>query len=209
MGKKKDKASKSKKKPKAPSVVESDTETLVEPETESIEEPEAESIRYAEQVTAEDVMELINTLSHDLNRLDESHQLLQQQIAQSRKAPQRQHTMLKIIAVILGIGIIAIGYTSAKINSRIDKNTGMGIDSTEINKMASRLTTMDTSIQSLTSDINKINASLGKLSASVTTINQNVDKVASDVNKINTSTASTPQRQTQYLVRPMDPWRRW
>ena len=55
MGKKKDKASKSKKKSKAPSVVESDTETLMA--TESIEEPGAESIQYAEQVTAADVME--------------------------------------------------------------------------------------------------------------------------------------------------------
>jgi archaellum component FlaC len=209
MGNKKDKASKSKKKSKSPSVVESDIETLEEPETESIEEPEIESIRYAEQVTAEDVMELISTLSHDLNRLDESNQLLQQQVAQSQKAPQRQHAVLKIITIILGIGIIAIGYTSAKINSRIDENTGMGIDPTEINKMSSRITSMDASIKSLTSDINKINASLGELSASVTTINQNVDKVASDVNKINTSTASTPQQSTQYMGYPMDPWRRW
>ena len=207
MGKKKDKASKSKKKFKSPSVEESDIETLEEPETESIEEPEVESIRYAEQVTAEDVMELISTLSHDLNRLDESNQLLQQQVAQSQKAPQRQHTVFKIITIILGIGIIAIGYTSAKINSRMNEN--MGIDSTDMDKMASRITTMDTSIKSLTSDINKINASLGELSASVTTINQNVDKVAGNVNKLNTSTASKPQQSTQYTGYPMDPWRRW
>ena len=94
MGKKKDKSSKSKKISKAPSVVESDTETLVEPETESIEEPEAENIQYAEQVTAADVIELINTLSQDLNRLDESNQLLQQQVAQSQKTPQPQNTIL-------------------------------------------------------------------------------------------------------------------
>jgi hypothetical protein len=207
MGKKKDKASKSKKKSKSPSVVESDTETLAEPETESIEEPEIENIQYAEQVTAEDVMELISTLSHDLNRLDESNQLLQYQVAQSQKAPQRQHTVLKIITIILGIGIIAIGYSSAKMNSRMNEN--MGIDATDMDKMATRITTMDTSIKSLSSDINKINASLGKLSSSVTTINQNVDKVASDVNKINTSTARTPQQSTQYMGYPMDPWRRW
>lgn len=206
MGKKKDKASKSKKKSKAPSVVESDTETLMA--TESIEEPESESIQYAEQVTAADVMELINTLSQDLNRLDESNQSLQQQVAQSQKAPQPQNTILKIITIILAIGIVTVGYSSVKINSRTNENTGTGIDSADMDKMASRITTMDTSIQSMNSDINKINASLGKLTADVTTLNQSVNKVASDVNKINTSTASQPQHN-QYMARPMEPWPRW
>ncbi len=63
-------------------------------------------------------------------------------------------------------------------------------------------------MQSMTSDIDKINASLGKLTADVTTLNQNVNKVASDVSKINTSTASQPQHN-QYMARPMDPWQRW
>ena len=208
MGKKKDKSSKSKKISKAPSVVESDTETLVEPETESIEEPEAENIQYAEQVTAADVIELINTLSQDLNRLDESNQSLQQQVAQSQKAPQPQNTILKIITIILAIGIVTVGYSSVKINSRTNENTGTSIDSAGMDKMASRITTVDTSIQSMTSDIDKINASLGKLTADVTTLNQNVNKVASDLNKINTSTASQPQHN-QYRARPMEPWPRW
>ena len=193
--------------------MDSDTESQAEPETESITEPETEteteSIQYAEHVTAEDVMELINTLSHDLNKLEQSNQSLQQQIAQSQKAPQRQHTVLKIIAIILGIGIIAVGYSSAKINSRMNENTGMGIDSTDLYKMTSRITTMDTSIESMSNDINKINTSLVKLSTDVTTINQNVNKVASDVNKIHTSTASTTQPNTRYMGRPMEPWPRW
>lgn len=205
MGKKKDKASKSKKKSEITSVIEPDSETEVESEVES----ETESIQYAEQVTAGDVMELISTLSQDLSKLDESNQLLQQQVAQSQKAPQRQHTVLKIIAIILGIGIIAVGYSSAKINSRMNENTGTGIDSTDMDKMTSGITTMDTSIQSISSDINNINASLGKLSTDVTTINQNVNKVASDVNKINTSTASTSPPATRYMRRPMEPWPRW
>ena len=206
MGKKKDKASKSKKKSKAPSVVESDTETLME--TESTGEPEAESIQYAEQVTAADVMELINTLSQDLHRLDESNQSLQQQVAQSQKTPQPQNTILKIITIILAIGIVTVGYSSVKINSRTNENTGTGIDSADMDKMASRITTMDTSIQSMTSDIDNINASLGKLAADVTTLNQSVNKVANDVNQINTSTASQPQHN-QYMARPMEPWPRW
>ena len=216
MGKKhKDKSSKSKKKSKAVSVVDSDTESQAEPETESITEPETEteteteSIQYAEHVTAEDVMELINTLSHDLNKLEQSNQSLQQQIAQSQKAPQRQHTVLKIIAIILGIGIIAVGYSSAKINSRMNENTGMGIDSTDLDKMTSRITTMDTSIEAMSNDINKINTSLVKLSTDVTTINQNVNKVASDVYKIHTITASTTQPNNRYMCRPMEPWPRW
>ncbi len=212
MGKKhKDKASKSKKKSKKDIVMEPESEIIqdIEAESETIQdiEAESESIQYAEHVTAEDVMELINTLSQDLNKLDESNQLLQQQVAQSQKAPQRQHTALKIIIVILGIGIIAVGYSSAKINSRMDQS--MGVTSADLDKTTSRINTMNTSIESMSSDINKINASLGKLSADVTTINQNVNKVASDVTRINTSTASTTPTATRYMGRPMEPWPRW
>ena len=201
MGKNKGKASKSKKK-------KSEIASVGEPESKSIQdtEPEPESIHYAEHVTAEDVMELINTLSQDLNRLDESHQLLQQQIAQSQKVSQPKNTMLKIITVVLGIGIIAVGYSSAKINARMDEN--MGVASTDMIKMTSRIKTMDTSIDSMTGDLNKINTSLGKLTADVTTLNQNVNKIASDVTRINTDTASKPNN-TQYMARPMDPWQRW
>ncbi len=201
MGKKKDKASKSKKKSGIAPVVEAETgsETEVQVET--------ESIQYAEQFTAEDVMELINTLSNDINKLEESNQLLQQQLAQSQKAPHRNHAALKIITIILGIGIIAVGYSSAKISSRMNEN--MGINSPDMDKMTSRMTTMDTSIQSLASDINKINNSLDMLSAEVTAINQNVNTVASDVSKINTNAASKQQQQTRYMTRPVDPWQRW
>ena len=212
MGKKhKDKASKSKNKSKTDIVVEPESEIIedIAAESETIQdiEAEAESIQYAEHVTAEDVMELINTLSQDLNKLEQSNQSLQHQIAQSQKAPQRQHTVLKIIAIILGIGIIAVGYSSAKINSRMDEN--MGVTSADMDKTTSRITALNTSIESMSSDINKINTNLGKLSVDVTTINQNVNKVASDVNKINTSTASTTQPNTRYMGRPMDPWPRW
>jgi len=214
MGKKKEKAAKLKKKKSTPEVaveLESESVEQAEAEAESIQdvEAESESIQYAEHVTAEDVMELINTLSQDLNKLDESNRLLQQQIAQSQKAPQRQHTALNIIALVLVIGIIAVGYSSAKINSRMDENMGMGIASTDLDKTTSRITTLNTSIESMTGDINTIKASLGKLSTDVTTINQNINKVASDVNKINTSTASTTQPNTRYMGRPMDPWPRW
>ena len=172
MGKKKEKAAKLKKKKSTPEVaveLESESVEQAEAEAESIQdvEAESESIQYAEHVTAEDVMELINTLSQDLNKLDESNRLLQQQIAQSQKAPQRQHTALNIIALVLVIGIIAVGYSSAKINSRINEHMGMnmgtGVDSTDMDKMTSHITTMDTSIESMSSDINNINTSLGKL----------------------------------------------
>jgi len=116
---------------------------------------------------------------------------------------------LYIIALVLVIGIIAVGYSSAKINSRMDENMGMGIASTDLDETASRINTLNTSIESMTGDLNTIKASLDKLSTDVTTINQNVNKVASDVNKINTSTASTTQPNTRYTGRPIDSWPRW
>ena len=128
MGKKhKDKSSKSKKKKSTKvSVVESAPENIQHAE------PEPDSIEYAEYVTAADVMELINSLEQGLDKLDKSNQLLKQQIAQNQKAPQRQYTMLKVITIILGVGIIAVGYSSAKTNSRMNEN--MSIASTDMDK---------------------------------------------------------------------------
>ncbi len=173
MGKKKDKASKSKKKK---------PESVAEVETGS------ESIQYAEYVTAEDVMELINSLEQGLDKLDKSNQLLKQQIAQQQKIPRRNSAALKVITIILAIGIIAVGYSSARLSARMDES--MGTISADMDKLTSRVNIMNASIEPMNIDIKNINTGLNRMSADVSTINQNVNKVVDDVNKINTVTTN-------------------
>lgn len=173
MGKKKDKASKSKNK---------------KPESITAVETGSESIQYAEYVTAEDVMELINSLEQGLDKLDKSNQLLKQQIAQQQKTPQRNSVVLRITSIILAIGIIAVGYSSARLSSRMDES--MGIVLADMDKLTSRINTMNASIEPMNIDIKNINTDLNSMSAHVSAINQNVNKVVDDVNKINTSTTN-------------------
>jgi len=201
MGKKhKDKASKSKKKSKK--------DIVMEPESGSIQdiEDESESIQYSEQVTAEDVMELVNTLSTNLDQLNSSNQSLQQQIAQNHKTSQRQYTVFSIIALILVVGIVTVGYTTTDVKSgRADNND---IISASMNEMTGQINSMNNSIASMSRDLNNLTTSLNTVSANVTRINQNVNKVATDVSKINAATASKPAA-TRYMGRPMDPRMPW
>ena len=197
MGKKKDKAAKAKKKKsgKGP-VLEAETSSIApaepepepEPESESEAEPEARGIQYAEHVTAQDVMELVNSLSHDIERLDKSNQALQRQVAQNQKSPQLQYMLLAVITLIMGVGIVTAGYYSARANARIDDS--MSIVSTRLERMKAQVESMSTSMSTMSSDMSSLNTTLVNLSANLTTIEQDINKVASDVGKLNTGTAS-------------------
>jgi len=200
MGKKKDKAAKAKKKKsgKGP-VLEAETSSSIapaepepepepEPESESEAEPEARGIQYAEHVTAQDVMELVNSLSHDIERLDKSNQALQRQVAQNQKSPQLQYMLLAVITLIMGVGIVTAGYYSARANARIDDS--MSIVSTRLERMKAQVESMSTSMSTMSSDMSSLNTTLVNLSANLTTIEQDINKVASDVGKLNTGTAS-------------------
>jgi hypothetical protein len=196
MGKKKDKASKSKKKKSSNEPV-LETETSIiepkEPEPEHESESEPGNIQYAEYVTAQDVVELVDSLSHDIEQLDKTNQSLQKEITQNHKKPQWQSTALLIIALILGIGIFTVVYTTAKVNALMDQN--MGIVSARIDNMKLQLETMNTSMISMSGDLNTLNTRLDVLSANVSTVDQNVAKIATDASAITT--------QSQ----PYDAWR--
>jgi len=201
MGKKKNKASKSKKK-------RSEAEPVVKTESRSIEQavPESDNIAYAEYVSARDVMELVDSLSHDIEQLDKTSQSLQKEIAQHHDRPHRQLTALMIIGLILGIGIITVGYNTAKVSSLMDKN--MSIVSTRIDRMKLQLETMNTSMDSMSGDLHKLNTRLDNLSVNVSTVEQSVSKVAEGVDKINKGTSSRTF-DTRYLGRPVDPRSPW
>ena len=205
MGKKKDKAAKSKKKKlEAASVVDTDSEDIQYAEDESggagyVAEPEhieyAENIEYAESVTAGDVMELINTLSLDLEQLNNSNQSLQHQISQSEKKLQKRFTLYGIITLILFIGVVTVGQPPAGLSSH--KTESLNIVSAEIDQITGQLDTIHKSIGSTNRGLKNLNTGMSNLSTSVSTANENIDKIAGDVRKLNTLTAS----------QPYDPWR--
>ena len=195
MGKKKDKASKSKKKKSAAEpLLPTETESIepAEPEFEIVSEPVSETRDnpYTEYVSAQDVMELIDSLGHDLEQIEKSNQSLQQQIARNQNSPQPPYRLFAAIFLILGIGVVTVGYYSARANSLLDET--MVITSTRIDNMEAQVESMNASIRSMPADMNRLNTTLNSLSAALTTLDKNVNKVASDVSKINTNTASKP-----------------
>jgi hypothetical protein len=200
MGKKKDKAEKSRrKKHKA--------ESAPQPESEAIQsaEAEAENAQYEEYVTAADVMALINSLEVGLDRLDQSNQMLKQQIAHNQ-AKWQHDPLLRFFTVIITIGVIAITYYSIRINDRLDEKV-VSL-SNRLDRMTAQTEAMDTSIGAMANDLNNFNSSLELLSANIATINQNINQIASDKSKMNTGAASNPYG-SRYYARPQDSRQLW
>ena len=140
-------------------------------------------------------MELVNSLDQNLDQLDKSTQSLQQQIARNQQALQRQLTLFKIIAIILVIGIVTIGYTGAKSGSRATDN--VDAVTANVSDMRGQIDRINSSIDTMSGSMDKFDNKLNVLSANVAGVNQIVNKLATDVGKI--STSNTTQ--------PYDPWR--
>ena len=204
MGKKKDKtlksATKSTTKTTTVSAAKAEYESSIDANDQTI------SIEYAERVTAQDVMELVDSLSHDLQQLNTSHQHLRQQIAKYQDTPKQRPMVYMAIAMIFGIGITAGGYFSTKTSTRIDKN--MDVVSTRIDIMKAEVDLMNKSVTSLSSDLKRVNTAQTELTTNISTIDQNLSQVTSDVDKINTDIASLTT-DTRRTYRPIDPWYSW
>ena len=204
MGKKKDKGAKSnKRKDKAEHVKElsPDSSETVEAGSNEPDELVPGNDTYVEYVTTEDVMELVNSLDQNLDQLDKSTQALQQQIAQNQKSMQRQLLLFKIIALILIIGTITVGYTSARSGSRTTRN--VDIVSAGMDEMRSQVKSMNASIAKINRDIDKLELKLNTLSANVIRIDQSVSKMAKEVSNINSNT-NRPTYDPWHTGRP---WR--
>ncbi len=203
MGKKKDKAEKSKKK-------KDKAEAVTEPESEAIQpaepEPEADNIQYEEYVTAADVMALINSLEQGLDRLDQSNQLLRQQISRINPPPRRHNRILTFLTLILVLAIAMTGYYAFRTSTYTEQNTA--IPATDIDRLSARIDTVDASIRRISDDMNNFNSSLELLSANMSTINQNVNNIAGSVSKLSSESVNNPYN-SRYTGRPIDPRQQW
>ena len=199
MGKKKDKAEKSKKS-------KSGKKQAAEPKLETVEAPEhgVEEARpgepavspYAELVSTEDVMELVNSLDQNLEQLENTTQALQQQIARNQQALQRKLTIFEIVALVLVIGIFSVGYNAAKSSTRTTNN--VDTVTADIVDMGAQIDRINASVDAMSGDMRKFDNKLNALSANAAGINKIVNQLATDVGKINTDNAT----------QPYDPWRR-
>lgn len=198
MGKKKDKAEKSKK-------TKSRKKQAAEPQLNAVgaSEHHVEGARasdpmispYAELVSTEDVMELVNSLDQNLEQLEKTTQALQQQIARNQQALQRKLTIFEIVALVLVIGIFSVGYNAAKSSTRTTNN--VDTVTADIVDMRAQIDRINASIDAISGDMSKFDNKLNALSANAAEINKMVNQLATDAGKINTDNAA----------QPYDPWR--
>lgn len=198
---KKDKASKSnKKKHKQESV-----EQAVYEDT-SYTGPESGNIQVAEYVTVGEMMDLINTLNQELEQRAKAGEQLQQQITRNQNSVRGQYNVIKVITIILVIGIIAVGYNTISISSRVQQH--VDLVSTDMARITSRIESMNTSIHSINNDIDRMGNGLSKMSADINRMNQDIDNLSKEVNMINANTAGKTN-EPQYRGYPTDPRYRW
>jgi len=197
MGKKKDKSTQPSKKDDKPSG----------------DNPEPENNPSPEQVTTEPMTDLINTLIQRLEMHEESTRQLGEQIAQNQnlnaqnqKALRRHNTIFRLTTLILGAGIIAVGYVTASTRYHLDED--IDVASPGMDKITLHMDTMSKSIVSMSNEMRAMNASLNRISANTTTIHQNVSQMASDVSKMSKSATSKPY-DNRRMGQPMDPRMPW
>lgn len=176
--------------------------------------PEPESNPSPEHVTTEPMTDLINTLIQRLELHEESTRQLGEQIAQNQnqnaqnqKALRRHNTIFRLTTIILGAGIIAVGYVTA--NTRYHLDEDINVASPGMDKITLHTEVMSKAIVTMSNNMNEMNTSLDKISADVATMNQNINQMASDVSKMGKDVAKNPY-DTRRMGRPMGgtmPWR--
>ena len=200
MGKKKDKASKSKKQKSDMKQADASRTEIVEPlESEAGETGSAAVTAgvspYAELVSTEDVMELVTSLDQNLDQLDKSTQSLQQQIARNQQSLQRQLMTFKIIAAVLVIAIFSVGYSGAKSSAQTTNNVDAVTADTA--NMKEQIDRINLSVGTMSANMEKFDNKLNVVSANVAGVNKTVNQLVTDVGKINTNTNA---------AQPYDPW---
>ena len=243
MGKKKDKASKSKK-------MRSAAEPLVQTEPRRTEYAEAETIhgplaeteygsepvaasgdnRYAEYVSAQDVMELVNSLAQDFAQLENSNRVLQQQLENSNQTLQKQlensnqalrqqlensdqalqqqltqaqKSPLPLYSVVTAITILlGIGIaTGGYYGNSMNKHL-----KENMNTVSSRIDSMKTQVESTNNSMSSMSANMSKLNASVGSVSANLAALDENLNKV-ANTIGKKNTATTSTATPYDPYR--
>ena len=194
MGKKKDKAEKNKKKHKKKSKLKSTAlpETVeIQPAIEPESEPEPKIVESVESTSVDGLIELVKILDQNIEQINQSNHVLRQEIAQNQQKLQRQNTIYKYVCIALPVGIIAIGYNTATLNTQITENRDQ-----LSSEMTAKIAAMDTSVKSISTDINQLNSSIETLTTQVLTIKQD----------INTLQAENKDKNTESISKPYNPW---
>lgn len=177
----------------------------------------ATASKVSEQVTVQDMHELLGILRDGLDSRDKVVDYLQQQIAQdqvqieqNKKILSKRGMIYKLLFVLLAIGILVVGFDQHTIVKSFD--TDMTNVSKDMDKMLVEMTAMRNAMESMSTDIHSMSTDFSSVSKGVSSIDNSVILISQDVKSMSYGVRGMSQdtrqmnRNMDDMVPPFSPW---
>lgn len=145
----------------------------------------AVSNKAPDNVTVEDMHELLTILRSALDSRDKSLDHLQQQIAQNQKILAKRGVIYKLGFVLLAIGVLAVGFDQHTIVKSFDKD--MTNVSKDMDAMLLEMTAMRKAIESMSNDFSQVSTDVSSIDKSVGSMSHGVRGMSYDTYQMNRS----------------------
>ena len=173
-------------------------------------EKKVTSNKTSEQVTAEDMHELLSFLhvaleSRDkvVDHLQTQIALNQQQIEQNKKILAKRGIVYRLIFGLLALAVLVVGFDQHTIIKSFDKD--MSNVSKDMDKMLAEMTAMRKAIESMATDMHSMSGDFSKVSTGVTSIDTSVESISHGVRGMSYDTHEM-NRSMDTMTPPWSPW---
>ncbi len=170
----------------------------------------ATTSKVSEQVTVQDMHELLGILRDALDSRDKVVDYLQQQIAQdqvqieqNKKILTKRSMIYKLLFVLLAIGILVVGFDQHTIVKSFDDD--MTNVSNNMDVMVSDMSAMRNAMESMSTDIHSMSGDFGTVAKDVSTIAKDVNSISNGVHGMSRDTRDM-NRNMDNMVPPFSPW---
>lgn len=169
------------------------------------------SNKTSEQVTVEDMHDLLSILRGALDSRDKivDHlqtqiSLNQEQIEQNKRILAKRGIVYRLIFGLLALGVLVVGFDQHTIVKSFDKD--MTNVSKDMDKMLLEMSAMRIAIESMSTDMHSMSGDFSKVSAGVTSIDKSVGSISHGVRGMSYDTRQM-NRQMDTMTPPWSPFR--
>ena len=169
------------------------------------------SNKTSEQVTVEDMHDLLSILRGALDSRDKivDHlqtqiSLNQEQIEQNKRILAKRGIVYRLIFGLLALGVLVVGFDQHTIVKSFDKD--MTNVSKDMDKMLLEMTAMRKAIESMSTDMHSMSGDFSKVSAGVTSIDKSVGSISHGVRGMSYDTRQM-NRHMDTMTPPWSPFK--
>ena len=160
--------------------------------------------KSTDQVTVQDMHELLTILREGLESRDKTVDYLQQQIAlnqeqieQNKKILNKRGLAYKLSFALLAIGVLVVGFDQHTIIKSFD--TDMTKVAVDMDKMLLEMTAMRIAMESMSKDFSLVSRDVSSIDKSVTSMSHGVKGMSRDTHEMN--------RSMDTMTVPWTPWK--